>query len=240
MMYSLKKLTILCSVMVSSVSVQLFCAEKITFSAEQNGIKLDVVDCAVNSPFYSRISNIGTPLVPGLGVQDFTQHGMHPIRISIRNTSTKPVIIAPNSFRMKLADLKNLNQLMSSADEFLLPVFFNCFGAYFGGLLLLGEAESQQRHVSFSVSNYPVACSWISTIVGLSVYTSWSLRQNRLKKIQKLEKYFLSKQIVIEPGKTVQKLVLLDGASFHSFFQFRVFNHDQTEYAATFDIELMA
>jgi len=176
-----------------------------------------------------------------LGVEDFTKNGMHPIRIIIHNTSTKPIIIAPNSFRLKLADAKRLTQLFPHGEEFALPLFTGFLGGYIGLPLfsLEGQPAVGWGHLPFSLSNYPISSAWIATTIAWAFYLGQSLRQNRLKKIQKLEKYFLDKPITIQPGKTVQKLVLLDGASFHSFFQFRVFNHDQTEYAATFDIELM-
>ncbi len=242
MICRIKKQTILFGIMLCALSAQLFCAEKITFSAEQNGISLAVVDCTINPPFYFKQFNTGTPLVPGLGVQEFTEKGMHPIRIIIHNTSAKPVVIAQNSFRMKLADLTRLDQFFSAGDGIALSFFIGVYGGMFGGFLALREGEDpgRWRYLPFSLSNYPVTCSWCTAMIGLSIYGSMSLYQEKLKKIQKLEKYFLNKPIIIEPGKMVQKLVLLDGASFHSFFQFRVFNYDQTEYAATFDIELMA
>lgn len=238
MTHTIKKHTLLLSAMLLSPSTHLIAVEKVTFSAEQNNIKLHVIDCTVNPPFYSKQFNIGTPLVPDLGVEDFTKNGMHPIRIIIQNTSTKPIVIAPNSFRMKLADTKGFTNLLPKGEQFILPFFAAFFGGYIGMLFPILEGDLA-RHLPFSLSNYPVTSTWTATIVGLSICLGRSLHQNRLKKIQKLEKYFLSKPIIIAPGQTVQKLVLLDGASFHSFFQFRVFNHDQTEYAATFDIELM-
>ncbi len=237
MTFAIKKQIILFGIMLLTLPAHLIAVEKITFSAQQNDIKLDVVDCTVNPHFYSRQFNTGTPLVPGLGVDDFTKNGMHPIRISIHNASTKPIIIAPNSFRIKLADTKGFTNLFPRGDEFALPFLWNLFGiAYGGGLLFVAE---ENHYLPFSLSNYPVTSAWTATVVGLSLYMGESLRQDRLKKIQKIEKYFLNKPITIEPGKTAQKLVLLDGASFHSFFQLRVFNHDQTEYVTTFDIELM-
>lgn len=236
MMHPIKMWIICCLSVVLLLPMHLFSVEKISFAEEQNGVKLEVIDCTVSPPFYSKVSNIGTPLVPGLGVQDFTEKGMHPIRISVHNGSAHPITITPKSFRMKLSDTKNIEACFSRADQVLLPILVLLLGGCYSGIpLMIQEAG----YIPFSLSNYPISSAWFAVVLGWYFYLGYDLSQMRIKKIEKLEKYFLTKPITIQPGRTIQKIVLLDGTSFHSLFQFFVFNQDQTEYAATFDVELI-
>jgi hypothetical protein len=232
-----KPLLIFCSI-VLTVPNCLFSVEKATFSAQHNGITLEVTDCTINPSFYNKHYNIGTPLVPEIGVQDLTQKGMHPIRIMIYNTSTEPVVIAPNSFRMKLADLKQLEEFFPH-EETAAIILLSIFLLYPAGFLAVLEGGHGNNLLPFSLSNYPVTSAWTASALMGCFYLREALAKDRLKRITKLGKYFLSEPIVVQPGKMVQKLVLLDGKSFHSCFHVRIFNQDQTDYAATFDVELI-
>jgi hypothetical protein len=218
--YKLSIFNILFTILVGCV----FPIQTQVFVGEQNNIMLGVVDYA-ESP-YAVLYYKDNQLVRA---DDYFAKGIHPLRIVMVNNTKDCIEINPKSIF--------LTQYSISEDVgFVLPVFVFCSAvtAAVTGVCFwndyrdwhpYGYCERAKRAVLFgaAVTFYATFAAALISLGNENIF---------------VKDYILHKPIVIEPGKKIETLVLLERTSYKRLFNFRVFTQDSQDIAAVFDVDL--
>jgi hypothetical protein len=197
---------------------------------QQDGITLKVTD-------YGKEPNAILGYIPNgaLIAEKFLAKGIRPVRISLKNDTSKPVMISGRSARLKIINPEEGAQLLHQDNLFGLPAWSHYLGYYVLGAFIGNNS------IDIFIDIYGIRV--FSAVGYIFLFKS---RSHLINKEEVLVKFFkdLSEEDlrypeIIQPGKKATKLLLLDERIHKkSEFDFFVFDEKHEESLTKFTIEL--
>lgn len=211
------------------------------FEHKQDGITLKVTDYAQETT-----SVLGYTPDGALTADAFLTKGIHPIRITLKNDTNKPIMVSGRSIRLKTINQEECVPLLHEHNLAGIPAWGHKLGSYALGTLI-GFYTINWGFGSFDVPYITDQNNKMSIIslVGLICLSRCS--SNLANKEEALTKLFkdlaaqeeLRYPEVIQPGKKITKLLLIDERTNKKrMVDFLVFDEKHEETITKFEINL--
>lgn len=201
------------------------------FEHKQDGVTLKVTDYAQKTT-----SVLGYTPDGALTAEKFLTKGIHPVRITLKNDTNKPVIVSGRSIRLKMIDSENGVQLLHEHNLSGIPAWGHKLGYYVAGMLF-GQYVFEPLYIDiFRIR--------VFSTVGLICLLRCN--SNLANKKEALTKFFkdltaeeeLRYPEVIQPGKKISKLLLIDERTNKKrMIDFLVFDEKHEETITKFEIK---
>jgi len=194
------------------------------FEQKQDGITLKVTDYAQKTA-----SVMGYTPDGALTAENFLTKGIHPVRITIKNDTDKPVMISKRSTRLNVI-----------AQEALVDIFQKdvvssaVFGAAIRLAIYMGITELLGMSRLWYLLDIFLVCEYYQSVVS----TKHDVLSKVLKDLSVQEE--LRYPDVIQPGKKITKLLFIDERiKKNRMCEFLVFDEKDEEIRTKFDIRLV-
>lgn len=190
--------------------------------------KQDNITLKVNDYAQETTSVLGYTPDGALTAEKFLAKGIHPVRITIKNDTNKPVMISGRSMRLKCIDQQGLVDIFQTANLWTSSVALDSVALWFGLMAF--------DHVILS-SYWTIT----NTVIAINRYYAWSNKNEIINKMLKdlTTQEELRYPEVIQPGKKISKLLLIDERiSKKRMVDFLVFDEKHEEVITKFEIKL--
>lgn len=190
-----------------------------------NDIELKVKDCADN--LGEVLVYASNPVTAG----QFLQKGIHPVKLKIFNKSSEPVIISSKSVFKELVEVESAARMFHANNQFTRSLFLDaCLITTGVNVFAWGPAVPFSFIAGFLPGSALGAIYWM--------YVRGKNSQLNQDFMRALAEHNKNSECVIQPGSSVTKILLLKQDQRISRFTFRVFDEQNKQFVASFEVNL--
>lgn len=216
------------------------------YYTEKKGLKVMVTDCARNPEAFCLEAQLDEAtqnyVGKGISTQTFLNGGLRPVRVTITNTTDKPMMFAP-FYGMKVVngngmiDVLSLSLYPASQIGWMVTSMGSGWGSFVCWILSL-IAPPQDKAIMLAT-----CFAFLATCVGstaMAIRGGYLVSQfNQAMKL-KFEELNFKEEALILPGQTIEKLLLCQKEAYISRFPLVFYPLEHRDEMIVFDVDLRA